>query len=41
MEENETEREEGKAGGDIRNVTAQMGSLLSICEAVFSYPVKL
>ena len=41
MEENEAEREEGKAGGDVRNVTAQMGSLLSICEAVFSYPVKL
>ena len=37
MEESKAEREEGKAAGDVRNVTTQVGSLLSICEAFFFF----
>ena len=42
IEKSKAEREEGKAAGDVRNVTAQVGCLLSICEAFyFSYSVYL
>ena len=37
MEESKAEREEGKAVGDVRNVTTQVDSLLSICEAFFFF----